>query len=287
MIKADHIQFSVGKKTLLHPVSVEIAAGKFTVLLGPNGAGKSTLLRLLSCEEKPTKGSISINNRPVTKYTAQQLALQRAVLTQHYSVVLPFTCEEIVMMGRYPHQHTSTAANDKKIVEHCLEEMDASVFAHRLFHTLSGGEQQRVQLARVLAQLHNSAVETDNDFSDKILLMDEPTASMDYRHQQLCMDRAKALCEKGCTVLAVLHDLNLAARYADNILLMKQGRLIAQGNSNEVLRSAHISEAYETAIDIIHVDDYPFPVLIPSIDKQKFLNIQKTNTSWNLQQTLL
>ncbi|MFT4153666.1 heme ABC transporter ATP-binding protein [Parafilimonas sp.] len=285
MIKAEHIQFSVGRKSILHPMSFEVAQGKLTVLLGPNGAGKSTLLRLLAGEEKASKGNILINNKPLARYTIQQLALQRAVLTQQYAVPLPFSCEEIVMMGRYPHQQYSSRSNDKKIVERCMERMEVTEFASRLFHTLSGGEQQRVQLARVLAQLYHSPAEEENDFSNKILLLDEPTASMDYRHQQLCMERAKSLSQQGCTVLAVLHDLNLAARYADNIFLMKDGSLLVQGKSNEALQPSIISEVYETAIDIIQIDDYPFPVLIPSIHKQTLLNLPKNNTSWSLQQT--
>ena len=268
MIEAENIQFRVGKKQILHSMSFEVTPGKLTVLLGPNGAGKSTLLKLLSGEENAYAGNIFINGQPIKKYTTQHLALQRAVLTQHYAVPLPFSCEEIVMMGRYPHQKHSSHIKDKKIVQHCLEEMEALMFSNRLFHTLSGGEQQRVQMARVMAQLHNSHVEKDNNFSDKVLLLDEPTASMDYRHQQLCMDRAKALSQQGCTVLAVLHDLNLAARYADNIFLMKDGRLLVKGKSNEVLQPSHINEAYETEIDIIRIDDYPFPVLMPSINKK-------------------
>jgi len=280
MITAENIHYKAGKKTVLHPMSFSIRQGRVTVLLGANGAGKSTLLRLLAGAEKPTAGSVLINQVKLASITPQKLSLQRAVLTQHYAMTLPFTCKDIVMMGRYPHQGTSTAAMDNEIVMQCLQELEATEFTDRFFHTLSGGEQQRVQMARVLAQLYSNNA---RELQGKILLLDEPTASLDYRHQQLCMDKAKALSKQGCTVLAVLHDLNLAARYADDVLLLKGGRLLAQGALNDTLTAPLVSDAYETPIDILTHDDCPYPIMVPGSRQHSYISSQKTTTLWSLQ----
>lgn len=259
MIEAKNIAYRIRHKTILHPMSFSAEAGRITVLLGPNGAGKSTLLNLLAGELSPDEGTVLLGDLSLQAYTPENLARKRAVLTQHYSVPLPFTCEEIVMMGRYPHARTSTAARNKEIVRQCMKEMEVQFFAARMFSTLSGGEQQRVQMARVLAQLDAKGA------SNKVLLLDEPTSSMDYLQQQLCLFRMKELAAGGHTIVVVLHDLNLAAQYADKILLLKQGYLLAEGSRDEVLQPALISMAYELDIDIITHEDYPFPILVPAL----------------------
>jgi iron complex transport system ATP-binding protein len=260
MIKTTNISYSIKGKPILQPMSFQAEDGEVTVLLGPNGAGKSTLLRILAGELMPDTGTIWLDNHGLADMSQEQLALKRAVLTQNYSVPLPFTCKEIVAMGRYPHVKSSTAANDNCIIEQCMQEMDVSPFTDRMFNTLSGGEQQRVQMARILAQLNDG-----NDDHAKILLLDEPTASMDYLQQQLCLSKARELAGKGYTVVVVLHDLNLAAQYADKIMLLKQGYLLAEGRSREVLNSAMIGLTYDMDVDVIMHDDYAFPILVPAL----------------------
>lgn len=271
MIAAKNISYRIHGKDLLHTMSFTAHPGAVTVLLGANGAGKSTLLRVLAGEYTPHTGEVLLAGRPLKDFPPQVLARKRAVLTQNYSVPLPFTCEEIVMMGRYPHESTSTGKENEAIAARCMKEMEVQHFSRRMFSTLSGGEQQRVQMARVLAQL-----ETAKGGEEKIVLLDEPTSSLDYLQQQLILSRARSLASKGYTVIMVLHDLNLAAQYADKIFLLKEGRLLAEGQANEVLRPPLISAAYGVEVDVVEHENYPFPILVPALHNQnRILQINK------------
>lgn len=260
MMTAEHIHFYTAKgKALLEDIHFALHPGELTVLLGPNGAGKSTLLRILSGERKPSKGSVVWKGRPLHSIPPGELALQRAVLTQHYSLSLPFTVEEVVQMGRYPHARKTTAELDRSVVSACLRSMQAGHLASRLFNTLSGGEQQRVQMARVLAQLEDGGIGRD-----KLLLLDEPTSNMDWMHQQLCLQKAKEMAFMGLTVVVVLHDLNLAAQYADRLLLLKKGRLMAMGRPDDILEPSLIEAAYGLRVSVLRTAEHSFPVVVPA-----------------------
>lgn len=263
MIEAANLCCRIGNKTILQPCFFDAEAGSITAVIGPNGAGKSTLVRLLAGDQPPSAGQVQIAGRPLGDWTADALARIRAVLTQHFGVPLPFSAEEIVQMGRYPYARTSTAAADQKIVRECLEEMDVLRFASRQFATLSGGEQQRVQMARVLAQL--SARE---GLRGKVLLLDEPTSSLDPLQQQLMLSKIRELARAGLTVLVVLHDLSLAAQYADKLLLLREGYLLAEGTVSEVLEPALLGVAFGLDLDILEQQDYPFPVLVPALHRR-------------------
>lgn len=265
MITVQNISYKVAQKNILHKLSFVLKPGEVSVVLGQNGAGKSTLLKILSGEQKPTEGNVFLGQEELHRLSFQQLAHKRAVLSQQYATSLPFSCEEIVMMGRYPHFSNKPAATDKEIVHQCMEEMQVSGFAARSYQTLSGGEQQRVQMARVLAQLK----EHDERTHQKVLLLDEPTASMDCLYQQLCLSKAKELAHKGYTVMVILHDLNLAAQFADTILLLKQGRLVTSGSIREVLKPSFIAEAYDMDVNVLEYDEYDFPILVPAAHKSK------------------
>lgn len=273
MITVQNISYKVGQKNMLNKLSFALRPGEVTVVLGQNGAGKSTLLKVLSGEQKPTEGKVLFGQEDLHRLSFQQLAHKRAVLSQQYASNLPFICEEIVMMGRYPHFSNKPAAIDKEIVHQCMEEMQVSPFAARSYQTLSGGEQQRVQMARVLAQLKEHNLHTNK----KVLLLDEPTASMDCLYQQLCLSKAKELARKGYTVLVILHDLNLAAQFADAILLLKQGRLVTMGSVREVLQPAFIAEAYDMEVNVLNYDEYDFPILVPAAHKSKPVLIRSVN----------
>jgi iron complex transport system ATP-binding protein len=265
MITVQNISYKVAQKHILHKLSFSLRPGELSVVLGQNGAGKSTLLKILSGEQKPSEGTVLLGQDDLHKQTFQQLAHRRAVLSQQYAAALPFNCEEIVMMGRYPHFGHKPAAIDKEIVVQCMDEMQVGAFAARPYHTLSGGEQQRVQMARVLAQLKDNSQHPYR----KVLLLDEPTASMDWLYQQRCLGKAKELAGEGYTVLVILHDLNLAAQFADTILLMKQGRLVTTGTAREVLQPAFIAEAYDMEVNVLEYDEYDFPILVPAVQKSK------------------
>jgi iron complex transport system ATP-binding protein len=278
-ITAQHISFSVGQKSILHDLSFTIAPGEVTVVLGPNGAGKTTLLRLLSGEQMPTTGQILVDHKTLSSFSLPQLAKCRGVLSQHYNLDLPFACEEIVMMGRYPHFSGHPSSNDHDIVQHCMQAMQVEQFTGRLYQTLSGGEQQRVQMARVLAQLHET---NSRSIGGKLLLLDEPTASLDVLHQQACLHKARQMAQQGFTVVIILHDLNLAAQFADNIILLKNGQLVVQGNMPAVLTPEHISTAYDMEVEAWHHAAYDFPVLVPLNHKKPVVKPLPKNNSYEL-----
>jgi iron complex transport system ATP-binding protein len=275
IITAENISYSIGRKSILHNLSFVMQPGEVTVVLGPNGAGKSTLLRILSGEQALTNGRVLLNDKNIQSLSLSELARCRAVLSQQYMLNLPFCCEEIVMMGRYPHFNNRPTKVDADIVQQCMQEMQVAQFTGRLYQTLSGGEQQRVQMARVLAQLRE-----DNaaDVTGKLLLLDEPTASLDCLHQQACLHKARDLAQHGYTVVVILHDLNLAAQFADNIILLKNGRLVKQGAMQEVLQPACIADAYEMEVEAWHNEHYRFPVLVPASHKRTpLLNASNKN----------
>lgn len=275
MMTSHNISYAVGSSSILHPMSFELQTGAVTVLLGANGAGKSTLLRILAGDLTSATGEVLLDGKPLGQYSALALARRRAVLTQHYAVPLPFTSEEIVLMGRYPYEGLCSAAENALLVRSCMEEMEVEHFGRRLFNTLSGGEQQRVQMARVLAQL--ASMEGDRE---KTLLLDEPTSSLDYLQQQLILSKARSLAHQGYGVGVVLHDLNLAAQYADKILLMKEGYLVAEGTAAEVLQPALIGMAFDIDVDIITDEGYPFPILVPAMHHRNRITQLTKSTSY-------
>lgn len=258
-MRVNNISFKAGNRSILSNLSFELRTGEITVVLGPNGAGKSTLLRLLAGEMKPHSGDIYFDNQPMHKISPAALARQRAVLTQQYAISLPFICEEVVMMGRYPHFSNIPTAQDADIVTAAMDDMEVTHLRSRPFQTLSGGEQQRVQVARVLAQLWNPT----NDNKYKLLLLDEPTSSMDILHQQMLLTKARQLAQQQYAVLLVLHDLNLAAQFAHHILLLQNGKLLADGSASEVLQPHTIQKAYGIEVSILQSEAHDHPIIVP------------------------
>ena len=267
-ITAQNISYWIGQQPILHRLSFTIHPGELTVVLGQNGAGKSTFLKVLSGEKQPTMGQVMMNNQNLHKLPVQKLALIRAVLSQQYSMSVPFTCGEIVLMGRYPHFSTKPTATDNRIVRESMEEMQIEHLSKRNYQQLSGGEQQRVQMARVLAQLRDTNARK-SEANKKLLLLDEPTSSMDVLYQQLCLSKARALARQGLSVVVILHDLNLAAQFADTIFLLKQGQMVKSGNVREVLQPSFISDAYNMEVDLVETDEYDFPILVPAAHRNQ------------------
>ncbi|MES2454651.1 MAG: heme ABC transporter ATP-binding protein [Bacteroidota bacterium] len=242
MLVAESLNFEIGRRSLIKDVSFSVRPGELLVILGANGAGKSTLLRMLSGEIKPVTGHLRLNDANMSSYTSSELALHRAVLNQQNTLNIAFTVSEIIAMGRYPHQKKSSASADRQIIEAVMELTGTKLFKERSYLTLSGGEQQRVQLARTLAQIW--------DVPNALLLMDEPVASLDLQYQQQTLAIAKMLAKKGFMVISVLHDINLAAQYADRIIMLKNGRKWYDGTPAEVLNGKHIYEVFEINSDV-------------------------------------
>ncbi|MBP2647088.1 MAG: btuC [Gemmatimonadetes bacterium] len=222
-------------------VTCDLAGGGVTAILGPNGAGKSTFVRLLIGLAAPTRGIVQFRGRGLTSWPRGAIAREIGFVPQGEESVFPVTVREVVAMGRYPHlgPWRAEAEEDRRIVRHALEDVDALVFADRPFSTLSGGEQQRVRIARALAQ-HGSAI-----------VLDEPTAGLDVRHEIELFALLRGLAAHGRTVVLVTHNLSLASRLADRTLLFSEGVLVAQGESRSVLTGELLSRVYGWPIDVV------------------------------------
>ncbi|MCC8407518.1 heme ABC transporter ATP-binding protein [Mucilaginibacter sp. UR6-1] len=243
MLTVNNISFYAGHRTLVSDVSFSIRPGEMIALLGANGAGKSTLLKMLAGMHKPGKGHIVFNGKPLGDYSTTELAKHRSVLNQQNNVSLPFTVGELVMMGRYPYFKNSPSINDEAIVNEVMEAAGITLMAGRSYLTLSGGEQQRVQLARSLAQLWEQ--------KKALLLMDEPVTGMDILYQQQTLAILKSMAKKGHMVVCVLHDMNLASHYADRVLMLKNGRKWYDGTPQEILQPKPVYEIFEVEADIV------------------------------------
>ncbi|MEA2523291.1 MAG: heme transport system ATP-binding protein [Thermomicrobiales bacterium] len=234
MLVAEQIGVAVRGRWLLRDISLTVSPGEVVALVGPNGAGKSTMVRVLAGDLSPTTGRVVLDDRPIGDFRPRELSLRRAVLPQQTVLQFAFTAREVVEMGRGPRR----GENDEAAVTASLAKTESSQIAERIFPSLSGGEQSRVSLARVLAQ------------EAPLLLLDEPTASLDLRHQQLVMEVARNLAAQGAMIVAVLHDLNLAASYADRIVLMHEGRLVADGSPWQTLSESLLTEVFACPIAV-------------------------------------
>jgi len=269
-LAAHAVSFLADRRALVDTVSITIRPGEVVALLGPNGAGKSTLLRLLAGDLRPTTGQVTIADVPLDRVRAAMLACRRAVLRQDLTLPFAFTATEVVRMGRLPHRRTSEGSTDMRIVTDALSAVDASHLAHRLYPTLSGGEQQRVQLARALAQLWHT------DDTTRYLLLDEPTSSLDLAHQHHALAVVQSFArDRGIGVLAILHDVALASRHADRIALLRAGRLMFQGSVDDVVRSEQLAACFDMdfrTVDLGAAGRVPIPVpRVPEPMRREFI----------------
>jgi iron complex transport system ATP-binding protein len=228
---ARRLVVKAGARSILGGVDLELAAGQTVAVVGPNGAGKSTLMRAISGETVVASGTIRINGRELRAWSADERAIQRAVLPQTPTLAFPFRACDVVELGRYPHRGRATASEHRAAIAGAMEAADVSALAARDCRTLSGGELHRVHFARALAQVWAPLA----DGRTRHLLLDEPTAALDLAHQNLVMSRAAAFARQGGAVLAILHDLNLAAAFADRIVVVDDGRVAASGPPPDVL----------------------------------------------------
>lgn len=242
-IVADNISLHLAGFDLLRNINLSVAAGQVTVLVGPNGAGKSSLLKVLTGELQPSQGSVYLNQRELSQWDIQQRANVLAVLPQHSELNFPFNASEVVGLGCIPHATGYT--EDQKIINKALQMVDASYLQRRLYTQMSGGEKQRVQLARVLAQIW-----TPSDCGNQFLVLDEPTAAFDLAHQQMTLDIVRQVTNRGVGVLMVLHDLNLAARCADNLVVVNGGAIEAYGSPDSVLTENLITKVFDVKATI-------------------------------------
>jgi iron complex transport system ATP-binding protein len=236
-LSARNISFAIKDLTILRDIDLEIQGGKTTALLGPNGAGKSTLMKILSGYLKPTGGEVMIAGCDPEKISLKARARMLGVLTQRSSLEFPFTAREVVAMGRMPF---GVSEGFDEVTQELLSMF--GVAADQSYLTMSGGEQQLVQLCRVFAQVWGRG-------SEAFLLLDEPMIALDLRHQSKIASTLKKLSSQGLGQLVVMHDINLAAELADEIVLMSHGRVVAKGSAAEALKVDNLERTFDTVIN--------------------------------------
>lgn len=257
MLRAENISFKVGDKILLQETSVAFEENRFHVIMGPNGAGKSTLLKLLAGSEHPAGGNIFFHQKEIKQLSRKELAASRAVLSQHYNITFPITTNDMVMMGRYPYFKTIPSKEDKEICKKAIGIMQADDLLNRDYNTLSGGETQKIQMSRILAQIWDS-----ENGGNKILFLDEPVSHLDMKYQHQLLQVAKEMCKKNITVIAILHDINLSLAYADHILFMKQGRIKYDIANHEEITTSVIKDIFDVESKIINAGNGHQPVVV-------------------------
>lgn len=250
MLTAANLSYTVNNKLLLDDITVKFEPGKLNLIVGPNGAGKSTLVKILCHQLQPQKGTIHYGTTSVNHLSISELAKFRGVLSQNIDLAFPLRTAEVVMMGRYPHFDNLPDKTDEIACEESMHFFDVHELANQNYLTLSGGEKQRVQFARVLAQIWFPKVG-----QCRYLILDEPLTFLDVRYQFQFMHKLVALCKNSdMVVVGIVHDLNLVSRFADTIALLKQGKLLVQGNRDAVLTRENIKTAYQLD-PIIHFKD--------------------------------
>ncbi len=239
---------------LLDRVSAHVVPGRIIAVLGPNGAGKSTLIKAMAGELPVTEGRLSMDGQSITGLSPRDLARRRAVLPQTSLLDFGFSVAEVVALGRIPLAGTTDARDDTPAIEAARQATDIVPLWGRRYPTLSGGEQQRVHMARVLAQLWRPH---SDDGPHRYLFLDEPTAALDLRHRRAILDIARQLARQGVGVMMAVHDLNLAAAYADDIVLMRQGQVMTAGSCADVLDQPQLEACFDSPVEVIRRSGMP------------------------------
>jgi iron complex transport system ATP-binding protein len=237
MIKAHQINYLHKDFHILEGVDVSLGYGEFLAIVGPNGAGKSSLLSVLANEIKQGKQEILFKEKSISDWEVKVLSQHKSKFSQHNSNEIPLDVKDVVMMGRYPYFDSQPRKEDFEAMNKMMYETDVYHLKDREYNTLSGGEKQRVHLSRVMAQL-------ENEIAHKLVFLDEPLNNLDIKHQYKALEIIKNFTKKANSAIVVLHDLNLAAQFADKILLMKSGKVSAYGTPQEVFTAETISQTY-------------------------------------------
>lgn len=244
-IELDTVSFSYGRTRCIDNIDLEIGSGSFYGLIGPNGSGKSTLLDLISGYLRPDTGSVKLNGSPINSYQRSALAQMMTLVPQSFSFNFDFSVYETVLMGRHPHinRFANPSESDHQNVNAALKTLEIETLADRSIRQLSGGEKQRVTVARALAQ--------DTDF----MLLDEVTANLDINHAISIMKTLKTLSSDGKTVIAALHDLNMALAFCDKVIVLQDGRLHTYGTASNIIDSDLIAKIYRVSTEILESDN--------------------------------
>lgn len=254
-LECNNLGFAYGKKPIIGGVNLRFNKGEFVGLIGPNGAGKSTLLNLLTGLLKPTSGHVNLVGQPLKQYKQRDIARHISLVPQDVSIDYAFTVREIVAMGRNPHlgAFQPETQRDRELIDLAMSKTDLSQMTTRSVNQLSGGERQRVFIARAIAQ------------EAPILLMDEPTASLDLCHQLEVLSLVKALTESGHLAIAAIHDLALASRFCDRLVLLAEGKIVSQGSPAEVLTKENLYRYFSIEAEVEPYGDDEQSVRITAI----------------------
>ncbi len=244
MLTAARVSLAVDRLPLVRDASVRVQPGRVIAIMGPNGAGKTTLLRLIAGDVAPDTGVVTYDGQALEQISLTERARRRAVVPQRSSIAFGFSVLETVLIGRYPHGGDHAGTTDVRIARRALARAGVAEFESRRVTTLSGGELARVMLARAMAQI-------DGDTGARYLLLDEPTGALDPAHQHHILRLLRDMARESVGVLMILHDLNLAARYADEIVLMRGGAVSACGSPDEVLTPALIAATFDVEAVIV------------------------------------
>ncbi|WP_336294084.1 heme ABC transporter ATP-binding protein [Bartonella sp. CB169] len=258
MIEAINICVQRGKKQVLNHINLHAKSGYFTVIIGPNGSGKSTFIKALSGEIRYS-GKMTLNGCDVSQTKTYEMAKMRAVLPQSTILAFPFLVHEVVEFGLYANQFTIAKIELQNFIEKALERVGLSDYSNQYYHKLSGGEQARVQLARVLCQIFKPVY----NGIPRWMILDEPIANLDIQHQIIVMNIAKSFAHSGGGVLAVLHDLNLAAHYADKMILLKEGKIYCEGSASNVLTTQNLRDVYHCSLIVSELPKTDIPFVLP------------------------
>ncbi len=258
ILKVENLNYQVDQIKILHELDLTVEKGDFVGIIGPNGSGKSTCLKNIYRVLKPTRGAIYINEKLLSQQTNKEIAKELAVVSQEFDYGFEFTVRDIVLMGRYPLKEFYEAENehDELIMDNALKQVGLFEFKNRSFTTLSGGEKQRVLIARALAQ------ETE------FIVMDEPTNHLDVGYQIKVMNLVRSLKK---TILTAVHDLNIAATYCNKIIVINHGKIIATGTPKEIISEKLIHEIYDVPVHIEYNDYLGRNIILFKSDKEQLL----------------
>ncbi|TGM03193.1 heme ABC transporter ATP-binding protein [Leptospira jelokensis] len=248
-----NISYQIGNKHILEGIDIEIKPGELHVLIGRNGAGKSTLFHILCGDTKPQSGTVYCNDVEINAFSKTELAKTRAVLTQDTQINFPIPSEQIIALGRYP--HATDKNKNKEIVESCLKMTSSTILKHQHYPTLSGGEKQKVNFGRILAQVWETP--------PRYLFLDEPVSAQDIPNQYQTLNICRHMANKGYAIFLILHDLNLTSQYADRVTLLDKGKLIQSGTAEEVLTTKNLEIAFGIKTKILKTNEINF--IIPEI----------------------
>jgi iron complex transport system ATP-binding protein len=256
MLNLQNINFTIGDKMILSNVNASFTAGQLHMIMGPNGSGKTSLMKIASGQIENFQGHVTYDNLSIKEITTASLATYRSYLSQQNHIPFPLKVIELIQMGRYPHYEYQASKKDFDIIHEVIDQLSIKHLQNRDFNTLSGGEQQRVQFARVLAQVWEKVAN-----NNRYLFLDEPLNNLDIQYQKYLLQTIRKFINADIVVIMIVHDINWAQAYADKVYFLKEGSLVASGKPAEIITSQLIAEVFKIDAQIIKIPGQEHPVV--------------------------